>query len=74
MEETWKTCGFPGSDGKESASTEGDLGSIPVSEDPLEKRMAPVSLPGELPGQRSLEGYCLWVCKESDTTELTNTF
>ena len=32
--------GFPGgSDGKESACNEGDSGSIPGSEDPLEKEM-----------------------------------
>ena len=28
----------------------------------------PVFLPGESHGQRSLEGYTLWSCKESDTT------
>ena len=28
-----------------------------------------VFLPGEFHGQRSLVGYSLWVCKESDTTE-----
>ena len=28
----------------------------------------PVSLPGESHGQRSLVGYGLWDCKESDTT------
>ena len=34
-------AGFPGgSDGKESACNAGDLGSIPASEDPLEKGMA----------------------------------
>ena len=42
-----------------------------VSEDPLEKEMAShsVFLPGESHGQRSLAGYSLWGCKESDTTE-----
>ena len=36
--------GFPGgSDGEESASNAGDLGSIPGSEDPLEKGMATYS-------------------------------
>ena len=42
-------------------------------EDPLEKEMAPHSsiLLGELHGQRSLVGYCLQGCKESDTTEAT---
>ena len=43
-------------------------------EDPLEKEWqpAPVSLPGKPPGQRSMAGYCLWGCKESDTTEATS--
>ena len=31
----------------------------------------PVSLPGESYGQRSLEGYSPWCCKELDTTEAT---
>ena len=30
---------------------------------------APVLLPGEFHGQRSLVGYSPWGCKESDTTE-----
>ena len=41
-------------------------------EDPLEKGMvlpAPVFLPGEFHGQRSLVGYSPWGCKESDMTE-----
>ena len=40
-------------------------------EDPLEKGTAthPVSLPGELHGQRRLDGYSPWGCKESDTTQ-----
>ena len=38
-------------------------------EDPLEKRMASVFLPGESRGQRSLAGYSVWGCKGSDTTE-----
>ena len=40
-------------------------------EDPLEKEMAipPVCLPGESHGQRSLVGYSVWGCKESDMTE-----
>ena len=33
----------------------------------------PIFLPGEFHGQRSLVGYSLWGCKESDTTEATNT-
>ena len=40
-------------------------------EDPLEKewQSTPVLLPGKSHGQRSLVGYSLWGCKESDTTE-----
>ena len=45
-------------------------------EDPLDKGMAthPVFLPGESHGQRSLEGHSSRGCRESDTTEATNTF
>ena len=32
-------------------------------EDRLEKEPAPVSLPGKVHGQRSLEGYSRWVAK-----------
>ena len=39
-----------GSDGKESACSAGDAGSIPG-------QPTPVFLPGELHGERSLEGY-----------------
>ena len=40
-------------------------------EDPLEEGVqpAPVFLPGESHGQRSLVGYSPWGCKELDTTE-----
>ena len=40
-------------------------------EDSLEKewQTTPVFLPGESQGQRSLLGYSLWGCKESDMTE-----
>ena len=31
----------------------------------------PVFLPGEAHGQRNLEGYSPWGCKELDTTEAT---
>ena len=34
---------------------------------------APVFLPGEFHGQRSLAGYCPWGHKESDMTEHTHT-
>ena len=30
---------------------------------------APVFLPGKVHGQRNLEGYSPWDCRESDTTE-----
>ena len=45
-------------------------------EDPLEKEMAIHSsiLPGKSHGQRSLEGYSPWGCKESDTTERLSDF
>ena len=33
----------------------------------------PVFLPGEFRGQRSLEGYSPWDCKELDMTENTHT-
>ena len=49
-----------GSDAKESVCKAGEPGSIPGSERSPGKRMAthsPVSLPGELHGQRSLVGY-----------------
>ena len=44
-------------------------------EDPLEKEMAttPVFLPEKFHGQRSLVGYSLRCCKESDMTEQLNT-
>ena len=63
--------GFPGgSDGEESTWNAGDLGSIPVWEDPLEREWlsTPVFWFGEFHGQRSLTGYSPWSCKESDTT------
>ena len=36
-------------------------------------RPTPLFLPGKSHGQRSLEGYSPWGCKESDVTEVTNT-
>ena len=61
--------GFPGgSDGKESACNAGDPGLIPGSgRSPGEE--APVFLPGESYGHRSLVGYSPWAHKELDTTE-----
>ena len=69
--------GFPsGSDGKESTCHAGDLGLIPVlgrspgggHDNPLQYSCL------ENPhGQRRLEGYSSWGCKESDTTEQLST-
>ena len=71
---------FPGgSDGKASACNAGDPGSIPGSEDTLEKEMAIHSstlawkIP-KIPWRRKWQSTCLenpstWGCKESDTTE-----
>ena len=36
-------------------------------------RHTPVSLPGNFHGQRSLEGYSPWGCKQLDTTEWLST-
>ena len=69
--------GFPGgSEVKASASSAGDLGSIPGF-NPWEEKIpwrrewqpTPVFLPGESHGWRSLIGYSPWGLKESDTTE-----
>ena len=71
---------FPcGSDGKESACSAGDPGSIPgfwVGKIPWRRKWQPTSvfLPGESHGQRSLAGYSPWGHKELDTTDwLTHT-
>ena len=55
--------------GKESAST-GDVGLIPGSRrSPGEENGNPLlGLPGKPHGQRNLEGYSPWYCKESDMT------
>ena len=60
-----------GSDGKESACNAGDLGSVPGSEDPLEKGTATHSsiLAWRIPWTESPEGYSPRGRKESDTTE-----
>ena len=66
------SIGFSGgSDGKESACNADvrDAGSISGLGRSLGKRMAPVFLPGEFHGQRSLLGYSLWGHKELDTTD-----
>ena len=64
--------GFPGgSDGKEYSYNAGDPGLIPKSgRSPGEGNGYPlVFLPGEFHGQRTLEGYSPWGCKELDMTE-----
>ena len=63
--------GFPGgSNSKESACSAGDLGSISIWEDPLEKGNAPTPVfsPRESYGQR-LASYSPRGHKELDTTE-----
>ena len=63
---------FPdGSDGKDSACSAGDLGSILGLGRFPEKGKAThsVFLPGEFHGQRSLAGYSPWAHKELDTTK-----
>ena len=55
-----------GSDGKESSCNIRDLGLILWR---WEWLPAPVFLPGEVYGQRSLAGYSLWSHKESDMTD-----
>ena len=45
---------------KSSPASAGDVGSILGGQDPLEKEMAPVFLPGKFHGQRSLVGYSPW--------------
>ena len=58
--------------GNESACYVGDLGSISGSGNipgRRERLPTPVFLPREFRGQRSVAGYNLWDCKESDTTK-----
>ena len=65
--------GFPsGLDGKGSVCHAGGPGLIPGSGKIPQRRewlLTPVFLPGESHGQRSLVGYCLQGCKESDMVE-----
>ena len=60
-----------GSEVKASAWNEGDPGSIPGSEDPLEKEMAAhfSTLAWKIPWTEEHVGYSPWGRKESDTTE-----
>ena len=46
---------------KSLPASAGDAASISGSEGPLEKEVAPVSLPGKSHEQRSLAGYSPWV-------------
>ena len=74
-----KTLSFPyayldptGSDGKASACNVGDRGFESwVGKIPWRRKWqsTPALLPGKSHGWRSLTGYSLWGCKESDTTE-----
>ena len=53
----------------------GDRGSLPESGKIPWRRewlSTPVFLPGKSHGQRNLEDYSPWGCKESDTTEVTS--
>ena len=64
------------SDGKESTCTAGDMGSIPgLGRCPGGGHSSPLQyFYLENPhGQRSLEGYSPWDCKESDVTEQQST-
>ena len=65
--------GFPGSSaGKESTCNSGNLGSIPgLGRSPGGEHGNPLQYSClENPhGQRSLEGFSPWGCKESDTIE-----
>ena len=65
--------GFPGGpDGKESACSAGDPGSIPcLGRSPWRREWLPTSvfLPGKFQGWRSLVSYSTWDHKELDTTE-----
>ena len=71
----WVICGlvlgFPdGSDGKESACNVGDPCSIPgLGRSPREEHgIALHILAWRIHGERSLEDYSPWSCKELDTT------
>ena len=59
-----------GSDGKESTCNAGDLDSIPgLGRFPRRRAWQPTPCLENPHGQRSLVGYSLWGCKESDMTE-----
>ena len=62
---------YSGSEVRASACSAGDLGSIPGSEDPLEKEMATHSsiLAWRIPRTEEPWDYSPWGRKELDTTE-----
>ena len=65
---------FPGGwDGKESACSAGEPGSVRGLEKPRREGNGNPLQYSHLDGQRSLAGYSPWGRKESDTTELLNT-
>ena len=66
--------GFPvDSVAKNLSANAGDTGLIPGSgRYPGEGNENPLFLPGKFHGQRSVMGYSLWSCKESDVTEHTH--
>ena len=68
--------GFPGGavvkNPPASAGDARDMGLIP-GPGSRKWQPTPVFLPGKSHGQRSLVGYSLWWCEESDTTEHTHT-
>ena len=55
--------------GNSDAALPSDHLSHPGASHLAGKVPTPVFLPGEIHGQRSLVGYSLWGCKESDMTE-----
>ena len=69
-----QALGFPaGSEVKASPRNAGDLGSIPGSgRSPGERNGNPLHYSCLRSPQRSLVGYSLWGCKESDSTERLN--
>ena len=77
MVHLFNRMGFPGgSDGKESACSAGDLGSIPgLGRSPGRGHGNPLqySCLENAHGQMILVGYSPWGCKESDTTERLST-
>ena len=71
------SCLPGGSDGRESAYNEGDLGSIlGLGKSPGGRHGTPFQYSNleNNHGQRNLVGYSPWGCKESDTTERLSTY